>query len=284
MEWSQRESEGEALWWLEEESSEQSYRARGDGASYTRLPRPAHLTVLMTDYDAIDKLHDLVSNNGNLQHDTAAVNIRAMALISRLKALNRTANAATRIAKEGTAQSRLDMDQSHLGLQNLLYEKRHLEREIEKCRQFASVSSLSTGVPLSLTHPSSIYQDVPLYSLEDFKRLAPEGAHTDDVLSDGHQLMLNRLSFELAERQRYDNLPSLHVSMTNLLRLRLDQKKKELVLQKEELLKESKSKSTTMDSVKSQIDVLMKVRLSYPQPRSFADLLVSRLHPIFRRK
>jgi THO complex subunit 5 len=32
------------------------------------------------------------------------------------------------------------MDQTHLRLQNLLYEKRHLEREIEKCRQFAYVS------------------------------------------------------------------------------------------------------------------------------------------------
>lgn len=103
-----------------------------------------HLTVpLMTgDYDAIDKLHDLVSNNGHRHHDIAAVNVRAMALISRLKALNRDANAATRVAKEATAQSRLDMDQSHLGLQNLLYEKRHLEREIEKCRQFALVSPL----------------------------------------------------------------------------------------------------------------------------------------------
>lgn len=49
----------------------------------------------------------------------------------------------------------------------------------------------------------SIYQDVPLYSLEEFKELAPEEARNDHVLSDEHQLMLNRLSFELAERQRY---------------------------------------------------------------------------------
>lgn len=49
---------------------------------------------------------------------------------------------------------------------------------------------------------SSIHQDVPLYSLDEFKRRAPEEARTEDVLSDEHQLMLNRLSFELAERQR----------------------------------------------------------------------------------
>jgi THO complex subunit 5 len=48
----------------------------------------------------------------------------------------------------------------------------------------------------------SIYQDVPLYTLEEFKKLAPPEARTDVVLADDHQLMLNRLSFELAERQR----------------------------------------------------------------------------------
>ncbi|PFH52740.1 hypothetical protein AMATHDRAFT_1791 [Amanita thiersii Skay4041] len=170
----------------------------------------------------IEKLRELVSKN-YVQEDTSAMHIRAMALIGQLKSLNRAANLATRIQKDATAAARHEMDQSHLELQNLLYEKRHLEREIEKCRQFAS-----------------IYQDVPLYTLEQFKSLAPEEARTDDVLSDEHQLMLNRLSFELAERQR------------------LDQKRKELIQQKEELLKESKVKLVTMDNVKSQIDMLMK--------------------------
>lgn len=172
--------------------------------------------------DVLDKLRDLVSST-SLQHDAAALQIRSMALIGRLKSLNRAANTATRKRKEATAAARLEMDQSHLGLQNLLYEKRHLEREIEKCRQFAS-----------------IYQDVPLYTLEEFQRLAPEEARTEEVLSDEHQLMLNRLSFELAERQR------------------LDLKKKNLMREKEDLMKESRAKLSTMDSVKTQIDVLMK--------------------------
>jgi THO complex subunit 5 len=151
------------------------------------------------------------------------MHIRAMALIGRLKSLYRAANTATRSKKEETAAARQEMDQSHLHLQNLLYEKRHLEREIEKCRQFAS-----------------IYQDVPLYDLEEFNRLAPEEARNEHVLADEHQLMLNRLSFELAERQR------------------LDLRKKELIQQKEDLFKQSKSKLTTMDSVKTQIELLMK--------------------------
>ncbi|KAF8639855.1 hypothetical protein AX17_001110 [Amanita inopinata Kibby_2008] len=181
-----------------------------------------HLPLPPDPDDVIEKLRELVSKKYT-QEDTAAMHVRAMALTGRLKSLNRVANSATRVRKDATAAARHEMDQSHLQLQNLLYEKRHLEREIDKCRQFAS-----------------IYQDVPLYAIDEFKRLAPEEARTEDVLSDKHQLMLNRLSFELAERQR------------------LDQKKKELMQQKEDLLKESKAKLVTMDSVKLQIDTLMK--------------------------
>lgn len=86
--------------------------------------------------ELLDKLRDLSSPN-YLQNDTAALHIRAMALVGRLKSLYRAANTATRLKKEETAAARQEMDQSHLNLQNLLYEKRHLEREIEKCRQFA---------------------------------------------------------------------------------------------------------------------------------------------------
>jgi THO complex subunit 5 len=107
--------------------------------------------------------------------------------------------------------------------------------------------------------PSSIHQDVPLYILDEFKKRAPEEARTDDVLSDEHQLMLNRLSFELAERQRCAISVYYTIILTNHVTPRLDLKKKELVQQKEDLLKESKIKVTTMDNVKSQIDMLMKV-------------------------
>lgn len=40
---------------------------------------------------------------------------------------------------------------------------------------------------------------------------------------------------------------------------RLDLRKKELTQQKEDLLKQGKAKAVTLDSVKSQIDLLMKV-------------------------
>lgn len=71
--------------------------------------------------------------------------------------------------------------------------------------------------------------------------------------------MLNRLSFELSERQRCAT-PDLNSFITGLYSSRLDQKRKELIKAKEALLKESKTKAATMDSVKTHIDGLMKVR------------------------
>ncbi|KAH9853423.1 Fms-interacting protein-domain-containing protein [Lenzites betulinus] len=184
-------------------------------------PAPAHDDLVLPPPPELElaALRDLVSSSF-LNHDPALVQNRAGALFARLKALNRAANHATRAHKQATADARHDMDQTYLGLQNLLYEKRHLEREIDKCRQFAS-----------------IYQDIPFHALDEFAELAPEEARTDEVLADEHQLMLNRLSFELSERQR------------------------ELIKEKETLLKESKIKATTMESMKTHIDGLLKSAL-----------------------
>lgn len=93
---------------------------------------------------AVDSLRDLATHDKNATNaNPDLVKIRAAALFAQLKAANRAANTATRQAKDATAAARQEMDQSHLGLQNLLYEKRHLEREIEKCRQFAYVGHSS---------------------------------------------------------------------------------------------------------------------------------------------
>lgn len=89
----------------------------------------------------VDSLRALVDPS-LLPPDPAAAHIRAGALFARLKALNRAANGATRAQKQATADARQQMDHTYLGLQNLLYEKRHLEREIEKCRQFACVDDM----------------------------------------------------------------------------------------------------------------------------------------------
>lgn len=58
-------------------------------------------------------------------------------LFAQLKGINRATNVATRDHKQRTAEARQAMDHTHLGLQNLMYERRHFEKEIEKCKQFA---------------------------------------------------------------------------------------------------------------------------------------------------
>ena len=63
------------------------------------------------------------------------------------------------------------------------------------------------GVPL--TRDRSIYEEVPLLPVEEFVQLAPPEARSEEVLRDEHQLMLNRLSFELAERQRFASFSRL---------------------------------------------------------------------------
>lgn len=102
------------------------------------LPGPVRVSSMQSPDPVIDALRQL-ANDPSPNDDPPTVHIRAGALFARLKALNREANAAARERKQVTADARQDMDQTHLRLQNLLYEKRHLEREIEKCRQFACV-------------------------------------------------------------------------------------------------------------------------------------------------
>ena len=49
---------------------------------------------------------------------------------------------------------------------------------------------------------SSVYQDIPLYTLDEFHERAPESLRDESTASD-HALMLARLNYELQERQRY---------------------------------------------------------------------------------
>lgn len=169
---------------------------------------PVRVPSMQSPDPVIDALRQL-ANDPSPNDDPPTVHIRAGALFARLKALNREANAAARAHKQVTADARHDMDQTHLRLQNLLYEKRHLEREIEKCRQFAYVPAPWCRLLAPLNQSffgfvSSVYQDIQMYSVEQFIELSPPEAHTEEALLDEHQLMLNRLGFELVERQRFD--------------------------------------------------------------------------------
>jgi THO complex subunit 5 len=87
----------------------------------------------------ISSLAALVAPNCPIALDSDEGQAYANALFAKLKALNRQAHATVRQYKQKTAESRASMEESLLKLQNLLYEKRHLEREIEKCKEYACV-------------------------------------------------------------------------------------------------------------------------------------------------
>jgi hypothetical protein len=118
-----------------------------------------------------------------------------------------------------------------------------------------------------------------MYSVEQFIELSPPEAHSEDALSDEHQLMLNRLGFELVERQRF-NLSSAAIADSYSFyfhtSVRLDRKVKELAQEKEELLKTSKSQAATTENVKVQIETLLKVALPFLPVR---NLLIHLLRP-----
>ncbi|KAI9272847.1 Fms-interacting protein-domain-containing protein [Phascolomyces articulosus] len=80
-------------------------------------------------------------------------------------------------SKQETAEAKAAMDEKHVGLQNVMYEKRHLIEEILKCKSFRSV-----------------YQDVDLVPLEEFQSNAPTEYLQDQ--ENPHQLMINRLKYE----------------------------------------------------------------------------------------
>ncbi|CAO3592009.1 unnamed protein product [Absidia cylindrospora] len=104
--------------------------------------------------------------------------------IDRIKNLHSQAYGSTRDSKQSTTDAKDGMDQKQVGLQNVMYEKRHIVEEIVKCREFRSV-----------------YQHVDLVPLDDFLARA-----SDQYLQDKenqHTLMINRLRFEQDERTSY---------------------------------------------------------------------------------
>jgi THO complex subunit 5 len=82
----------------------------------------------------VDALNDLVDSTTTA---SPQFQLESSALFACLKSANRSVNFAIRARKQETADARLAMDHTYLRLQNLLYERRHLERDIEKCNQFA---------------------------------------------------------------------------------------------------------------------------------------------------
>lgn len=89
--------------------------------------------------------------------------------------------------------------------------------------------------------------------------LAPPEARADEVLKNEHQLMLNRLSFELVERQRYRTSLLFSLLSKKEPLYSLDETKKRLIAERDNLLKESREQQAKLDVINSQIERVSKV-------------------------
>lgn len=129
-------------------------------------------------------------------------------------------------AKSNTLKAKEEMDRQSFAVQNLIYEQRHLELELEQCRDF-----------------KTLYDTIDVVSVNEFQDNASR-VLVESAEQSAHQLMLNRLQFELSERQRLMVLFEEH-----------DQRRK---LKVEEL----KQQKERIDKIENQFDVIVKVSRS----------------------
>ncbi|KNZ56976.1 uncharacterized protein VP01_2273g1 [Puccinia sorghi] len=161
--------------------------------------------------------------------------VLAAPLFARLKAINRSSSSMLSTFKSQSHKLRNHVDQIHLDLQNLIYERRHLEKEIKKCQEFESE-----------------YQNISIHSLEEYFERNPEDKRDEPDSIDAHELMIKRLKFELSERKRFEA------------------EKKELLQKKLKLSKENDEKKSKLDELEKQLDRFVAVSLSsFPLRKKF---------------
>ncbi|KAI8360351.1 Fms-interacting protein-domain-containing protein [Mortierella sp. GBAus27b] len=146
-------------------------------------------------------------------------------LITLLKNLNRDVYQQERDLKNELTEQKLNVGQVDLGYQNIKYRRKYLLNEISRCHDM-----------------QTLYQDIPLVPLEEFRENAPEdlvNSSTDD-----HQLMLNRLEFELEERKRFDA------------------EKKRLLSVKVQLAKANKTRRAQISKAEKQLEIYIEASQS----------------------
>ncbi|GAA5823848.1 hypothetical protein JCM5353_006380 [Sporobolomyces roseus] len=187
------------------------------GSKSTTLPPDQLISLLRT-------LSDQILSS---QFDTSQLLAQAAPVFAALHQVNRNSLVEAKECRMGTQDARLEMDAAHLRLQNLMYEKNHLEREIKACEEYQSE-----------------YQNLPLHSVEELRQLAdsdtppkglevplPEGETEEEL----HKLMLVRLAFELAERKRFE------------------EERKTLGSEKAKLVKENQVKKARLEELEKQL-------------------------------
>jgi trimeric autotransporter adhesin len=129
---------------------------------------------------------------------------RAVLLLADVKAANRAASLAVEELRQEVASASATADERHLSLQNLLYEKAHLLREIHKCRDFPTPELDK----ISLCPVEEMLRDAPELAVAPAAApTTPEAAGSSSSSSaaaseeSAHQLQLNRLQHERNTRK-----------------------------------------------------------------------------------
>ncbi|KAL5612273.1 hypothetical protein BROUX41_000187 [Berkeleyomyces rouxiae] len=134
--------------------------------------------------------------------------------LARLRMLNRSAIMTARETKAQTAEARQEVDRLHLQLQNLYYEQRHLQGEIEACNSY-----------------DHSYQKLPLIPVEEFVALYPEHADADE-----DALMVARIEHERSEREG------------------LEQQRQELLKRKQKLIADNKKRANDLANLDTNLE------------------------------
>ncbi|GKT82905.1 THOC5 family protein [Colletotrichum tofieldiae] len=146
--------------------------------------------------------------------------------ISHLRGLHRSANFDARDTKAQTAEARHEVDRLHLQLQNLYYEQRHLEGEIEACESYEYVVPPRWRGGWAPSHP-----------VDEFVALHPEHAADDE-----NAMMIARIGHERAEREA------------------LEQQRLELVGRKQKLIADNKKRKDDLANLDKDLEKFIDAR------------------------
>ena len=143
-------------------------------------------------------------------------------LFAQLRSTSRKVHEDVRNGKASVTEIRSKVDNASLALQNLRYQKRHLQEEIRNCKSF-----------------QSIYENVSLIHVDEFIQTAPEEERTDEIIANPHKLYLARLRFELSERKR------------------LEEEKQRLQANRTALMKENRKKKQRLEGLESDLKEML---------------------------
>lgn len=110
-------------------------------------------------------------------------------LLVDFKQANREAYESVHDLKEETHGIKIELDQAHMQLQNLQYQKSYFLKEIRSCKEFASAFS---DKQMDMLPEKDFLQKTPKELTQD----------ADGNPLDAHNLMLKRLACELDERKQ----------------------------------------------------------------------------------